>query len=94
MRKFKIQTILSFIFLFVAESSLINAQVSIPQLMQTPEPEIYLTVDKNVENNLLRISLMYNFPDNFYQNYDPDFFKAEIISPAEFLKYNILFPGK
>ncbi|MCL2704828.1 MAG: thioredoxin family protein [Spirochaetaceae bacterium] len=92
MRKFKNQTILFFTFLLCTASTTINAQINIPQLIQAPEPEIYLTVDKNIKNNLLKISLLYKFPDNFHQIYDPDFFKAEIISPAEFSTYKILYP--
>ena len=67
----------------------IHAQIN--TATQTPEPEIYLSI-KSIEKNLFTISLLYKFPDNFYQIYDTDFFKAEIISPAEFSKYKILYP--
>jgi len=84
---------LIFIFLICIVSSDINAQLNGAQEIQAPEPDIYITIDyQSIKNNLLGISLLYNFPDNFHQTYDPDFFKAEIISPAEFLKYKIIYP--
>ncbi|MCL2481204.1 MAG: thioredoxin family protein [Spirochaetaceae bacterium] len=91
MRKFKIGLFLLFIFLICAASPTINAQIHTPQVLQAPEPEIYLAANKN-NKNLLEISLLYKFPDKFHQTYDPDFFKAEIISPGEFSNYKILYP--
>ncbi len=76
------------IFIFIFFSTAIDAQIITP-----PDPEISLTVNKeNIEKNLLKISVLYKFPDNFHQTYNPDYFKAGIISPDNFQNYTISYP--
>ncbi len=57
-----------------------------------PEPGISVSVADNGNSDLLTIKISYEFPRDFHQTHNPDFFRVDIVSPELSGKYKVVYP--